>query len=246
MIEFISKLLGVHRNSYFNYKKQNRPIILFLEKYFKKGDLEEFLKTDKVEKLEKMDFLQNQVIQKNRVKYLKSFTYFNPYGSLAKSHTVFINFYFNFLKELRDQEKRDVGFVHFTYSDSFINHDFQYLLTQYLLSQSLIKYQKNIDDNFEQYKIEYTDLEVTGQDTHEVEQLSKKSVRSDCRLDILDKYDDLHKHFEIFNGWDSYMLLFLKECLDTNFKILFDENDNKKLQDEALYHIEKWNKFITT
>jgi len=48
-------MLGVSKNSYWNYKKQQRPIILFLEKYFTEDDLEEFLTTGKMTKLEKKE-----------------------------------------------------------------------------------------------------------------------------------------------------------------------------------------------
>ncbi len=55
MIASIIKMLGVSKNSYWNYKKQQRPIILFLEKYFTEDDLEEFLTTGKMTKLEKKE-----------------------------------------------------------------------------------------------------------------------------------------------------------------------------------------------
>ena len=51
MINTISKILGIHRNSYFNWKKQERPIISLLEKYFTKEDLEEFLNTNEISKM---------------------------------------------------------------------------------------------------------------------------------------------------------------------------------------------------
>lgn len=52
MIETIVKILGVSKNSYWNYKNQQRPIIFLLEKYFTKEDLEEFLETGKISKFE--------------------------------------------------------------------------------------------------------------------------------------------------------------------------------------------------
>ncbi len=52
MIETIVKVLGVSKNSYWNYKNQQRPIIFLLEKYFTKEDLEEFLETGKISKFE--------------------------------------------------------------------------------------------------------------------------------------------------------------------------------------------------
>ena len=53
MINAITTLLGVSKNSYWNYKKQERPIISFLEKYFSKEEIEEFLETGSMQKLEK-------------------------------------------------------------------------------------------------------------------------------------------------------------------------------------------------
>jgi hypothetical protein len=52
MINAITNLLGVSKNSYWNYKKQKRPIISFLEKYFTKEDLEEYLQTGVIRRLE--------------------------------------------------------------------------------------------------------------------------------------------------------------------------------------------------
>ncbi|WP_353662625.1 hypothetical protein [Hydrogenimonas sp. SS33] len=50
--EVASKILGCTLASYYNWDKQNRPIIALLEKYFSKEDLEEFLLYGKVRKLE--------------------------------------------------------------------------------------------------------------------------------------------------------------------------------------------------
>lgn len=55
MINTIAAILGIHRNSYFNYKKQGRPIIFLLEKYFSKIELEEFLQTGQINKFEKLE-----------------------------------------------------------------------------------------------------------------------------------------------------------------------------------------------
>ncbi|OGS70805.1 MAG: hypothetical protein A3F91_09840 [Flavobacteria bacterium RIFCSPLOWO2_12_FULL_35_11] len=52
MINTLSKLLGNSPKSISNWKKENRPIISLLYKYFIKEDLEEFLETGKIKKLE--------------------------------------------------------------------------------------------------------------------------------------------------------------------------------------------------
>lgn len=66
MIETIVKILGVSKNSYWNYKNQERPIIFLLEKYFKKEELEEFLETGKISRLE------NNMVYTNDLDLIKS------------------------------------------------------------------------------------------------------------------------------------------------------------------------------
>jgi len=53
--QLMSKLFGFSTQTYFNWKKDSmskRPIITLLEKYFSKEELEEFLETGKISKLE--------------------------------------------------------------------------------------------------------------------------------------------------------------------------------------------------
>lgn len=46
------ELFNISINTYYLWKKQGRPIINLLEKYFTKEDLEEFLKSGKIERLD--------------------------------------------------------------------------------------------------------------------------------------------------------------------------------------------------
>jgi len=76
MIATIVKILDISKNSYWNYKKQERPIISLLEKYFTKEELEEFLSTGKIENLELIKGIsskQNQLNQEliNRMERLE-------------------------------------------------------------------------------------------------------------------------------------------------------------------------------
>lgn len=52
MQEEYCRLLDVSRNTYYVHKRENRPIVALLEKYFTKEELEEFLETGKISKLE--------------------------------------------------------------------------------------------------------------------------------------------------------------------------------------------------
>jgi hypothetical protein len=49
------ELFNISINTYYLWKKQERPIISLLEKYFEKEDLEEFLKTGQIQKMQRLD-----------------------------------------------------------------------------------------------------------------------------------------------------------------------------------------------
>jgi hypothetical protein len=85
MIDEIAEILGVHRNSYFNYRKQNRPIINLIEKYFSKEDLEEFLKDGRISKIDNIS-IQNLVT----LEYLE-------YSVTSKIQKIDFSFMFLFL-----------------------------------------------------------------------------------------------------------------------------------------------------
>ena len=61
MKEAIKKVLSISDKSYYNYKEQRRPVILLLEKYFTKEDLNEFLETGKITKLENLPNFNKEV-----------------------------------------------------------------------------------------------------------------------------------------------------------------------------------------
>lgn len=50
--DIIAMFLSVTNKTVYNYEKENRPIIAFLNKYFNENDINEFLSTGKMSKLE--------------------------------------------------------------------------------------------------------------------------------------------------------------------------------------------------
>lgn len=66
MISTLSELMGNSLKTVSNWKKEKRPIMNFLYKYFTKEDLQEFLETGKISKLERN--LSLQLINKEAVK----------------------------------------------------------------------------------------------------------------------------------------------------------------------------------
>ncbi len=55
MQKTLAKLFDVHPNTVGNWKKEGRLSFLFFQKYFKKEEIEEFIETGKIEKLETLD-----------------------------------------------------------------------------------------------------------------------------------------------------------------------------------------------
>ena len=57
MQKTIAKLFDVHQNTVSNWKKENKPGLNLIFKYFTKEELEEFLETGKIEKMENINYL---------------------------------------------------------------------------------------------------------------------------------------------------------------------------------------------
>ena len=74
MKQAVKRILDIADKTYYNWKNENRPIIALLEKYFTTEDLEEFLETGIMQKLES----KNQMIDKIEL-----------YESLLEDHAFF-------------------------------------------------------------------------------------------------------------------------------------------------------------
>ena len=53
----ITELMCFSRNTFFVWKRENRPVMNLLKKYFSKEELQEFLETGKIQKQERLNEL---------------------------------------------------------------------------------------------------------------------------------------------------------------------------------------------
>ncbi len=53
----ITELMCFSRNTFFVWKRENRPVMSLLKKYFSKEELQEFLETGKIKKQERLNEL---------------------------------------------------------------------------------------------------------------------------------------------------------------------------------------------
>lgn len=54
---------------------------------------------------------------------------------------------------------------------------------------------------------------------------------------MINKNFKIQSYFTIFKEWDSYMLLFLRECIQCDFLLLFEKNGALKQNSVAIFHI---------
>ena len=108
MINTVCEVLKISRSAYFKYKKEERPIISLLEKYFSQEDLEEFLNTKKISKLEGT--------QNSTIFLLEDYAHFSLSNKLEQLFNIFGIPDFTkflpkklFLKILQDLKKEDIS-----------------------------------------------------------------------------------------------------------------------------------------
>lgn len=93
MISTLSDLLGNSPKTISNWKKENRPIINLLYKYFKKEDLEEFLEIGKVNKFENLI----------EYTYFSTVNFLDQLNFLSKNEFQGYNYFTDFLLDYIDK-----------------------------------------------------------------------------------------------------------------------------------------------
>ena len=80
----ITKILDIADRTYYNWKSEGRPIISLLEKYFSSEDLEEYLQTGSISRLEKLDNLDSELLERHIAYELKHKLYLDTQSSFFK------------------------------------------------------------------------------------------------------------------------------------------------------------------
>lgn len=66
----IVKLFNITRQTWTNWKKEEKPIVKLIEKYFNDEDIEEFLEKEKCSKLENINSSSNNTISNKDIRYM--------------------------------------------------------------------------------------------------------------------------------------------------------------------------------
>lgn len=195
----ISKLLGISEKSFYRWKEE-RLIFKLLEKYFTDKELDEFLKTEKIQKFEQLEFIQKRIIDINSKKYLDSFTNSKNfrYDGLASSYDIFIQFYFYFLVELKEL---------------FIQNNYFGLQLHDILMSSISKF---FVKRFSESLLEFGNKKLT------------QEIIQDLNNENIARIKDMQRNTMCFKNWGEDMFLYLEYILKNDLKYFLDSN-NKEL-----------------
>ena len=103
----LSKLLGNSLKTISNWKKEKRPIINLLLKYFSKEDLQEFIEFGKINKFENNNSIQEYFIETNKNKYIQSFNFSYLKSIDIRERYFILDFYFYFLSNFFNESNFD-------------------------------------------------------------------------------------------------------------------------------------------
>ncbi|RXJ76988.1 hypothetical protein CRV03_06915 [Arcobacter sp. F155] len=195
----IARLFKMTSQGIGKWKKEKRPIVIFVEKYFTDENIDEFLETGKIQKFEYFNTIQRSIIEKNQKIYLRSFTEKFRYEGLASAYDIFIQFYFSFLVELKElfENKNQASFQLYDVLTSSVNN---FLIKRY--SKSLMSLSS--DKKLQKETIENLNYE------------NNRDLRN------------IQKNTMCFNIWGEDMFFYLEYLLKDNLQIFLD-SDNEEL-----------------
>jgi hypothetical protein len=212
--KLILELMCFSRNTFYVWKREERPIISLIEKYFSNEDLKEFLETGGIKKFENIKFITDNYIAKSQAYYINSFK--ESQSSLSEPHVRdrFKDFYFNFLS--------DFGKINFPFNINALG--IQSLLTHYLYQYQTREIKKSLDTNNINQELENKKLEIedaivnsSGKLKKDLEKLKKgfqqEVEKKEIINDIFSKNEKGFQliifHFNTFTSWNDDIYYFL-------------------------------------
>lgn len=231
----IEDLFIFTRQTWSKWKKENRPIVNLIEKYFDDKDIQEFLETGEIKKFENIKFITDNYIAKSKAFYLNSFIESQSSLSEPHVHDEFRDFYFNFLANF--------GKIDFPFNINVLG--IQSLLTHYLYQYQTQEIKKSLDTNninqeLENKKSEIEDaiINSSGKLKKDLEKSKKDFQQEVEKKEIIDDifsknekdFDLVILHFNTFTRWNNDIYYFLELVKKDDFDYFINSKN-----DELLY-----------
>jgi hypothetical protein len=149
--ETMAELFSTAEGTYYKWKKEQRPIIALLEKYFTREDLEEFLETGRISKFEIVEEFK-MILQGSKLDYLG---FISKHLKNSNEFDFFTDFYYRFLVYVNQ--------IQHTSKDSDI--EFQNIfqlndaLPSFLINNSFAKLEE-----WENHKLQYNIRQINSMD----------------------------------------------------------------------------------
>lgn len=215
----ILSLFKYSRGTYYSWKKEKRPIIKLIEKYFTKEDLKEFISTGQISKLEiQNNHGINLSIAKEYLSYIKEIIYFTKKeicdGEVFEKSLLFI--YFDFINFIKIYDESDLF---------YLNDEIP--CREIVLKELLNQYFKKNPNNYSPFALHY---------------LSNFNLLiASYILEILQKtFSEFYKLAVIYDYKMTYLHLifeqfYKKEISNTELKELFEQKKERPIKDYLRY-----------
>lgn len=90
--EMMASLFSTSQGTYYKWKKENRPIISLVDKYFTKEDLEEFLETGEISKMKYLNYYQD-------ILNVQFITFYRENFDIGENAEKFNKFFWEFISQ---------------------------------------------------------------------------------------------------------------------------------------------------
>lgn len=201
-IDNISKLFDFANSTVYKWKKENRPIVNLIEKYFDDEDIEEFLGTGEIKKFDRIIQTIDNYMTKNKLFYITTFTESQSLLHEPSMYDEFRDFYFNFLANF--------GKIDFPFNINILG--IQSLLSHYLFQYQTQKIKENLyqNKNFQKENL-------------------KNGIIEDIFSNNERYFEGIMLHFFTFNNWNNDMYYFLELVKKDEFDYFINSKNDELL-----------------
>ena len=223
----VLKLMHYSRNTYYVWKREKRPIIELIDRYFTDSEIEEFLQTGKIINFEATNYIKNNFMTINKNKYIQSFK--STSSSLRNIYEEYIkDFYFYFLSNLKNK-KNFFSSTDYEYESNLIEkYDFNKALSDYIFKNQEKEFEKsNFDKRLLYVKkklekehtnfIEFTDENFSNKDNAKSktdnfnfdEEKEKQNLIKEIIEHSQKQFEHIYNHLSFIQYWDNDMYFFI-------------------------------------
>lgn len=230
----LSKLLGNSLKTISNWKKEKRPIINLLLKYFTKEDLQEFLEFGKINKFENNNNIQEYFIEVNKNKYIQSFNFSFSQTSIKsigiREGYFILDFYFYFLSNFKNKPNFDKSLSEYIFKSQSIKLKKDNLKINISNIKELEK-EKNyeINETLEEYfdnGKKADKIKFNFDEDKKEQNLIEKIIEN-----LKEKFEIISDTLNLIRNWDKDLIFFINHLIKTDFELFINSGD-----DELLYH----------